>query len=263
MDRKLAGLAKTSTNKRAQAYDRDEALRGLCALGTPQAAEVLLKRFTFSIDPSITDQEEKALAFDGIVRVGEGSAGKRPDGSEPKTDDGQPAALSPEEVVELREAVVQSTRGFCQRAENLTWPLKVLRELLDDEAYEAELCRLLEAYDTEYIRNVEPKVNLITALEEVIADRVREVVEVYLEDVNETVRFHAVQTTFRQGNPSSIPALVRLLEQEESVRIKNKVAEGMMRLDWAVPAELRETFAKALADAYEYRMNADGRVAKA
>ena len=34
---------------------------------------MLLKRFTFHMDPSITDQEEKDAAFRGILRAGRGA----------------------------------------------------------------------------------------------------------------------------------------------------------------------------------------------
>src|SRR4029079_11268447 len=103
---------------------------------------------------------------------------------------------------------------------------KILRELLDDEAYRDELITLREAHDTEYARNVEPKLQIIMALEHVLSDEVREAVEPFLDDANETVRFHAVETTFAQGKSVSIPALIKLLSTEESVRIKNKIAEG-------------------------------------
>src|SRR4029077_1561542 len=122
VDRKVAGPAKIAADKRAQTYDRLEALQQLADMKTADAAAALLKRFTFSIDPSITDQEEKDVAFQGIVAAGK---------------DAVPA------VVE-----------FCLKAEALTWPLKILRELLEDDEYEEELLDLLSRFDTEYARNV-------------------------------------------------------------------------------------------------------------
>lgn len=237
VDRKFASLAKTAASKRAQAYDRDEAIRGLIEIGTPQAAAALLKRFALNVDPSITDQEEKDLAYQGIVRIGQ-------DGDH-------------------REAVVEHVRQLCQRAESYTWPLKVLRALLDDEAYERELLQLLAQFDTEYTRNQEPKINLISEMETLISPAVREAVERYLDDVNETVRFHAVETTFKQGDPVSLPALVELMENEESVRIKNKIAEGMIRRGWDIPEQLRERFGQALEDVSEYKMTKKGKIRRA
>jgi len=229
-DKKVAGPAKVAGDKRAQTYDRLEAIQTLAAMKSAEAAAALLKRFTFSIDPSITDQEEKELAFQGVVDAGKGAV----------------------------PAVVE----FCQKAETLTWPLKVLRELLDDEGYEAELVTLLERHDTEYARNVEPKQQIIVALGELKSEDVRLAVEPFLEDVNETVRFHAVQTTFAQGNEESVPALVKMLAAEESVRVKNKVAEGLVMRGWALPAELRGTAEEALRDTNGFAVGEGGKVTK-
>jgi HEAT repeat protein len=230
VDKKIAGPAKVAADKRAQTYDRLEAIQTLAAMKNAEAAAALLKRFTFSIDPSITDQEEKELAFQGVVDAG--------------------------------KAVVPAVSEFCQRAETLTWPLKVLRELLEDEAYEAELIQLLERYDTEYARNVEPKQQIIVALGELRSEPVRLAVAPFLEDVNETVRFHAVQTTFAQGKEASVPALVKLLGVEESVRVKNKVAEGLIMRGWAIPPELRSSAEEALRDTNGFGVGADGKITK-
>lgn len=230
VDKKVAGPAKIAADKRAQTYDRLEALQQLAEMKSADAAAALLKRFTFSIDPSITDQEEKDIAFQGIVAAGE------------------PAV----------PAVIE----FCAKADVLTWPLKILRELVDDARYEEELIELLGRFDTEYARNVEPKLQVINALEEVKSEDVRLAVEPFLEDVNETVRFHAVQTLFAQGNAESVGGLVKLLEAEESVRVKNKVAEGLLFRGWVIPKELRESTTKALRDSSGYGVGSDGKVVK-
>jgi len=229
-NKKVAGPAKVCADKRAQTYDRLDAIQTLAAMKNADAAAALLRRFTFSIDPSITDQEEKDLAFRGIVDAGK---------------DAVPA------VVE-----------FCVKAETLTWPLKVLRALLDDDDYRAELVRLLDRCDTEYARNIEPKQQIIIALGEIKGDDVRVAVERFLDDVNETVRFHAVQTTFAQGDEASVPALVKMLASEESVRVKNKVAEGLMTRGWTVPAELRSSAGQALQDSNGFSVGSDGKLRK-
>jgi hypothetical protein len=230
-DKRVAGPAKVAGDKRAQTYDRMEALQQLADMKTPDAAPALLRRFTFVIDPSITDQEEKDVAFQGILAAGK---------------DAVPAVLD-----------------FCVKAEALTWPLKILRELLDDAVYEESLIELLERFDTEYARNVEPKIQVIQALEETVSETVQEAVAPFLEDVNETVRFHAVQTTFAQNNAGSLPALVKLLESEESVRVKNKVAEGLLFRGWALPAELREPTRKALQETASFTVGPDGKIVRA
>lgn len=263
-DKKLGSLAKKATNKRLQPFDRDEALRAVLALGTHEAAISLLKRFSFQIDPSITDQEEKQLVFDGIVAIGRGERGKRvsdagKDAKEISTD-----KLTKKEIRELRDSIVDKTREYCTKAENLTWPLKVMRALLDDAAYERELLDLLGAWDTEYTRNVEPKLNVLAAMEDVKSESVRAAVEPYLDDANETVRFHAVQTSFAQGDPATVPALVRLMAREESMRVKNKVCEGIAAQDWTIAEAQRDAFRDAMRGVYEWQFSpATGKLKKA
>ena len=139
-----------------------------------------------------------------------------------------------------------------------------MRELLPDDAYEKELLELLGAWDTEYTRNVEPKVNVIHAMEDIQSATIRVAVEAYLDDVNETVRFHAVQTTFEQDSEASVPALVAMMENEESVRVKNKVCEGIVSKGWTIPSEHRDTCAEAMSDVYEYKFDTkSGKLRKA
>lgn len=252
-DKKVAGHAKVVADKRAQTYDRMESLQALAEMRTAESAAALLKRFSFSIDPSITDQEEKEVAFSGIVEAG------RP-GDLPKDEKEREKLLA--EATERRDKVVEATRAYCEKAEQLTWPLKVLRALLDDDDYRDELSDMLERFDTEYARNVEPKIQLLVALEEVPGEDSREVVEQFLEDVNETVRFHAAEATFAHGNAESAAALCKMLVAEESVRVKNKVAEGFARRGWAVPADQRDAVAKALRDTESYRLDASGKVVR-
>ncbi len=229
-EKKVSGPAKVVADKRAQTYDRAEAIQQLCVIGTPEAAAALLKRFTFSIDPSITDQEEKDTAYAGIIEVGEPAV---------------PAILA-----------------FCERAEVLTWPLRMLKEILDEESYVEKLLALAEGQDTEYARNVEPKLQVLSALEEVHGEEVRLAAERFLEDVNENVRFHAIAATFAQANPESIPPILRAMAEEESVRIKNKICDGFVTRAWKVPEELLEQARTSMKDVYDFRLSADGVIAR-
>lgn len=230
VDRKVAGPAKVVADKRAQTYDRMEAIQTLAGMKNVESAAALLKRFTFTIDPTITDQDEKELAFSGVVDAGK---------------DAVPAILE-----------------FCAKAETLTWPLKLLKELLEEQAYRDALIDLLDGFDTEYARNVEPKQQIIMALGDLRSEDVRLAVEPFLEDVNETVRFHAVQTTFAQEDQASMPALVKLLAAEESVRVKNKVAEGLLMRGWVLPPDLRGTADEALRDSNGFGVGPDGKITK-
>jgi HEAT repeat protein len=217
-DKNVARLGKVAGDKHAQNYDRIEAIEALARIGSGESAAALLKRFTFHIDPSITDQEEKDAALRGVLAAG--------------------------------EAAIEPIRTFCVRAESLTWPLKILKDLVPAERYVAELLRLLERFDTEYTRNVDPKQQIIAELEHYNAPAVRPAVERFLEDSSEAIRFVAVATLFAQEDAASAPALAKTLADEESVRVKNRLLEGLLARGWVIPEDARESVRAAMPPSF-------------
>jgi hypothetical protein len=226
-----AKWANVAADKRAQNYDRQEAIQQLAAMGTADAAAALLRRFTFIMDPSITDQEEKEAAFAGIVRAG-------------------------------REAI-EPIRAFVAKAESLAWPMRVIKDIVSEEEFVDELLLWLSKWDTEYAKFIDPKVQILVALEErrsEQASKVRAEVERFLLDVNEVARFHAVGAMFAQEEPEAIPALLECLVSEESVRVKHRILDGFLARGWSVPEETREAVRKALPSGTT--VDADGHVKK-
>jgi HEAT repeat protein len=225
-DKNVARLAKVAGDKHAQNYDRIEAVESLARLGTGEAAAALLKRFTFHIDPSITDQEEKDAALRGVLAAG--------------------------------EAAIEPIRNFCVRAESLTWALKILKDLVPADRYVEELIRMLERFDTEYTRNVDPKQQIIYELEHFNLPAIRPAVERFLEDSSEAIRFVAVATLFLQEDPASAGPLAKVLVEEESVRVKNRLLEGLAARGWPIPEDLRDAAREALPP--QFALDAQGKV---
>jgi HEAT repeat protein len=214
--------------KRAQNYDRQEAIQALAEMATPAAVEVLLKRFTFHMDPSITDQEEKDSAFRGILRAG-------------------------------TDAIVP-VRAFAAKAESLAWPMKIMTELVGEDEYVEELLRWLARWDTEYAKFVDPKVQILAALEEHKHPDIRQGIERFLEDVYEPARFHAVTALLAQDDPAAVSALAHLLGEDESVRVRTRIAEGLASRAWTVPEDEREAVRKALQP--PFGLDATGHIVK-
>lgn len=212
--REMARLSRLVSEKLAQNYDRQDAIAALSEMKTAEAVQALLRRFDFSMQPSITDQEEKEAALAGIVAAGE-------------------AALDP-------------LRSYCLRAESLTWALKALRQIVSEDRLADEHLRLLEEFDTDYTRNPEPKIQLVAAMEEFKEPRVCEAVQPFLLDTNESVRFHAVGTVFAMEQPESTQSLVEAAQEEESLRVRNRIAGGLAQRGWEIPEALREIMAHAL-----------------
>lgn len=212
--REFNRYARLVAEKMSQNYDRQEAIEVLAAQGTAESAAALFKRFSWTMEPSITDQDEKQAAVQGIVAAGS-------------------AALDP-------------LRSYAVRAESLTWPLKVLRQIVPEEDIVDELLGLLDEFDTEYVRNIEPKRQLLAMLEEYPCSEVRQGVEPFLTDISEPIRFAAVTTTFAMGEDGCVPALAEALAEEESLRVRNRIAQGLAERGWKIPEDLREVFADAL-----------------
>jgi len=212
--REFNRYARLVAEKMSQNYDRQEAIEVLAAQGTAESAAALLKRFSWTMEPSITDQEEKQAAAQGIVAAGD-------------------AALEP-------------LRAYAGRAESLTWPLKVLRQIVAEEGIVDELLGLLDEFDTEYVRNIEPKRQLLAVLEEYPCSEVRQGVEPFLTDISEPIRFAAVTTTFSMDDEGCVPALAEALAEEESLRVRNRIAQGLADRGWKIPEDLRELFVDAL-----------------
>src|SRR5688572_20397883 len=115
------------------APDRWEALQALSKIDSEEAVEALLSRFTFYVDPTITDQEEKDSVFNAVVEKG---------------------ALA-----------VAPLKRFIRRAESLSWPLKMLDRVLPAEEVLDILLELLSAMDTEYERDPQRKLQVLAELE--------------------------------------------------------------------------------------------------
>ena len=87
---------------------------------------------------------------------------------------------------------------------------------------------------------------ILEALGELTHPNIREAVEPFLEDVNDQAKFNAVVAVLAQSDAKSIPALLALLLDEESVRIRTKIATGMSEKGWEVPDDQRDAVRKAL-----------------
>jgi hypothetical protein len=218
---KWAGAA---TDRRAQPYDRQEALSELAKLGTKEAVAVLLRRFTFVVDPSITDQEERDITYQGILAVGADA--------------------------------VEPVRTFAAKAESLSWPMRILKEVLSEEALILELISWLEKWDTEYSKFIDPKLQLLAALEDYRHDAIYDAVLPFLDDVNETARYHAVATLIAQRNPAVAEPLLDTYGVEESVRVRTKIIEGFQALDLRVPDDRLDVVRKGLPE--RFNVNGEG-----
>jgi HEAT repeat protein len=222
-DREVMRFERIVGNKLSQNIDRQEAIEALSKMGTRASAAALLKRFDWLMDPTILDSEEKEAALAGIVRSG-------------------PEAIEP-------------IRAYCRKSESLTWALKALAKIVPAERLADELLALLDQFDTEYIRNPQPKIQLIHELSHHPTEEVRIAVEPFLNDASEPVRFTAATALLELNMPASVTSLVAALETEEALRIKNRIAQGLVERKWPVPDDMLTTCKQALPQDFKLTSN--------
>lgn len=214
--------AQRVANKRSQAPDRWESIQALAAMHDSKAIDALLVRFTYTTDPSITDQEEKDAVFEAVVKA--------------------------------KDVALEPVRRFLARAESLGWPLKLLQSILSPEQVMSELLYLLSTMDTEYERDPQRKIQVLSALEEQQDPRIANAAQRFLDDVNETVRFHAVGALLAQQDAvQSRDALLQALAKEESVRVRARILDGCAQHQWSLGAQ-----AKSLKLPPAYRLDTKG-----
>jgi len=202
-------------NKRAQNADRWESIQALGKMATTEpaggkpddragAVAALMQRFTFYVDPTITDGEEKDETFRWICQAG--------------------------------EVAVDPVRKALRRQDSLSWGMKCLEQLLPEDRFLDELIALLGTMDVEYERDPQRKQQLLGTLEERRGPKIAAAVEPFLQDVNEESRFHAYGAVLLQDDAEAHrEALDQALTDEESVRIKVRVLELYGDKGWDVP----------------------------
>jgi len=164
----------------------------------------LVARFSVFAQPSIEDEEEKEWIHDVLVDVGR----------------------------DALEALFSAVEGG---AESISWHLRTLEMVVDGGEFDDKLIELVNQFDTEYERNPDRKIQLITALGERNDERVSSTLVKFLDDVDETVRFSTVKALANHGDEETTrEPFINLLIKEESQRVKDELVDILYKLKWSV-----------------------------
>jgi len=194
-------------NKDAQSADRFASLDALRDDASDEAIAGLLGRFTMRYDKSIEDEQEKDFVYECLVKMGK--------------------KVLPELTKHLRSA------------DSIAWGLKILTHVADlDEAWPilADLC---ERNDNTYTRDPSKKIQILHQLQDLDDKRSAEALVPYLADIDEGVRYVAVEGLIKLKMPEigRDPLLALLVSKEPSRRILTRVAEGFAELGWDVKGQ--------------------------
>jgi hypothetical protein len=221
-ERARAGNIKGAVNKYAQSADRFRNLQALRDDGSEEALYGLLRRFGMMYDKTIEDEQEKDWVFEVLAEKG--------------------------------ITILPSLKKYMREADSISWPLRLLDKVADREVELATIQEILERHEPGYERDPTKKIQLLTHLAGIPEKRVPPLVAPYLADMDEGVRYAAVETLVREKDEASAaPALLDLFTkpEEESLRIRLRIAEGFAELGWTVPADRREAVLKFLPEAYK------------
>jgi hypothetical protein len=229
--RALAGNIQRAINKYAQTGDRYRAMEALATDGSEEALYGLLRRFGMMYDKTIEDEQEKEWVFDTLVSKG--------------------------------ESAVPAVKRYLISAESVSWPLRVLQKIAPSKDAELDVvAEALSRHEPGYERDPTKKIQLVRHLGLMKHAKAPALVAPYLGDMDEGVRFAAIEALLAVKNEEV--ARDKLLElfvsdAEESLRLRIRIAEGFADLGWLVQG-FRGSVEKKLPDGFH--LDREGHVMK-
>jgi HEAT repeat protein len=166
-------------------------------------------------------------------------------------------------LVEKGEIILPPLERYLASAESISWPLRVLDKIAERDVELGVLKKVLARHEPGYERDPTKKIQLLNHLAGLKDAQVPPLVAPYLADMDEGVRYAAVEALVRQGDEAAAsgPLLDTLTNpQEESLRLRLQIAEGFADLRWVIPAARRDAAQKVLPEAF--KLTKDGLVDK-
>jgi HEAT repeat protein len=234
LKRRIEGARKKLTNMYYQTQDRLAAADDAAALareGHEEGIVVLLQRYE-NVAPSTTvDQDEKEYIHRLLLGLGD-------------------------EAVEPVADYIKRTTA------SVYWPLKFINEHLGEDEFAEFLAELLEETKADYVRDPQKKIGLVQLAGDYGTNRIYEALIPFVDDFDETVRFHAIDGVARSGNDGASDVLFKhmLDDEEESRRCISRMAEAFESNEWTVD-DRQEEFREKLPQAYT--LTPKGKVMKA
>jgi HEAT repeat protein len=227
---KVRRLQKKASEKFGPKENRQGAIEELGGLKTEAAVEALLTRYTFRVDPGITDDDEKARVLALIVEAGR-------------------VALEP-------------VKRFISSRDEISWPLRALEGLLPEAEVVKFLVEVAKKVGGEYSRVPEKKVLLLHALASRRSAEIAPAVLPFLTDMDDEVQIAAAEVIAKQQDPVGREPLIRhFLEAHEgsNARVREAFAGVLADSGWDVKGYTPKVEA-ALPPSY--KLDSKGKVAR-
>ena len=174
---KVRRLQKKAMQKFGPAENRQGAIEELGGLKTEAAIDALLSRYTFRVDPGITDDDEKARVLALLTQAGG-------------------VALAP-------------VKRFISSRDEISWPLRALEGLLPEAEVVKFLVEVARKIGGEYSRVPEKKVLLLHALSAHRSPDIAPAVLPFLDDMDDEVQIAAAEVIVKQQHPAGREPLIQ------------------------------------------------------
>ncbi len=190
-----------------EAYAQSEVRRGAMAslleMGTPEAYEALLVRFTFAANGHIADESEKRDLVQYVVDVG--------------------------------EPMVEPIKEFIATEKAITFAIRALSQLMSKEACVAFLVETLSAKEPLDHRTTDAKRALAIAIGDLGKLEDAKALVPYLEDHSDDVQINVVDAIGRLDNPETAADLAGVCCRDtHAARIQSRAAHVIMEHGWSM-----------------------------
>ncbi len=215
-------LTQKVVSKNQQHEDRMLALETLAGMDSDEATSALFRRWDMTAEKEREDRAEKEYLARLLVAKGEG--------------------------------MLEQLRAHNDRSVNVTWPIQVLKDVVDEEAVVSEILRVLEAEGKRLASfRPEKKVTLLRLLQNHDDPRIPAAAVPFLDDFDESVRYEAAELLSVRSDEGSPAALVARLDHddEDSARVRGAILGALAALDPDLSSH-RKTIEKHMVEGWTF-----------
>ena len=176
-----------------QTYERYEAMDELAKIGSPEALQALLARFTIRVDGPTVDEEEKTYCYELLRKAGD-------------------SAIAPIEA-------------FIAKSTAVYFPLRALRDIAGDDKAVDTLLDAMAGCDPGYHEGLERLRAIVSTLRDFQPPRVRESLLGLLESRSDEIRFFALDGLTAYPGDEIAEHFARRIASDESQRVRALACE--------------------------------------
>jgi len=202
-EKQIQKLRKKVKEPHGDAAVREGAAQRLFQMGTAPAIRALLDRYTINVSPSVQDEREKAEVCSWLVRMG--------------------------------SEAVPPVIDFLKNERSVYWPIRALREILNEDEFVAQVEDLLRFHWENPPASALPKVQIIRSLEKLYSPELEQTVRLFLEDEDDDVRVAAVEYMLELPEETARESILETyLNSEDRPRIQNQILMRLVENGWKV-----------------------------